>query len=73
MCASRLTGPRLQTAISVSLVLSVISARCRKRAYVLLRRTDVARALERDPRMPGSNSIESIFRQSCRAGTFLKS
>ncbi len=55
-CATRLTDPRLQTAISVSLgVQRDLGAQVRAvdDAHVLLRRAQVAGILERDPGMAG--------------------
>ncbi len=76
MCASRLTEPRLQTAISVSLVLSVISVQrlelCTVPTCCCGERTLQA-SLNVIHGCPVSNSIDSIFRQSCTAGIFLNS
>ena len=74
--AARLTEPRLQTAISSSLVLSVISVHRFDvhDADVLLRRAHVAGVLERDPRMPGlEQHRQHLAPQVCAAGIFLKS
>ena len=74
MCASRLIEPRLQTAISVALVLSVISVQrfelCTVPMCCCGERTLQA-SLNVIHGWPVSNSIDSIFRQSCTAGIFL--
>ena len=74
MCASMLTEPRLQTAISVSLVLSVISVHrlllCTVPTCCCGERTLHA-SLNVIHGCPVSKSIDSIFRQSCTAGIFL--
>src|SRR3984893_5949174 len=66
MCASRLTEPRLQTAISVSLVLSVISVQrfelCTVPTCDCGERTLHA-SLKVIHGCPVSNSIDSILRQ----------
>ena len=71
MCASRLIEPRLQTAISVSLVLSVISVQrfelCTVPTCDCGERTLHA-SLKVIHGCPVSNSIDSILRQSCTAG-----
>ena len=76
MWASRLTEPRLQTAISVSLVLSVISVH-RFELCTVPRCCCGERTLQASLNViqgcPVSNSIDSILRQSCSAGIFLKS
>src|SRR6476620_5131362 len=74
MCASRLIEPRLHTAISVTLVLSVISVHrfelCTVPTCCCGERTLHA-SLNVIHGCPVSNSIESILRQSCTAGIFL--
>ena len=76
MCASRLTEPRLQTAISVWPVLSVISVHrfelCTTPTCCCGERTLHA-SLNVIHGCPVSNSIDSIFRHSCSAGIFLNS
>ena len=70
----RLTEPRLQTAISVALVLSVISVHrfelCTTPTCCCGERTLQA-SLNVIHGCPVSKSIESILRQSWSAGTFL--
>ena len=76
MCASMFTEPRLHTAISVSLVLSVISVQrlelCTVPTCCCGERTLHA-SLNVIHGCPVSNSIDSIFRHSCIAGMRLKS
>ncbi len=71
MCAGRFTEPRLHTAISVSLVLSVISVHrlllCTVPTCCCGERTLHA-SLKVIHGWPVSNSIESILRHSCTAG-----
>ena len=71
MCASRFTEPRLQTAISVSLVLSVISVQrfelCTVPTCDCGERTLHA-SLKVIQGCPVSNSIDSILRQRVSAG-----
>jgi hypothetical protein len=71
MCASRLTEPRLHTAISVALVLSVISVHrlllCTVPTCCCGERTLQA-SLNVIHGCPVSKSIDSILRHSCKAG-----
>ena len=76
MWASMFTEPRLHTAISVSLVLSVISVHrlllCTVPTCCCGERTLQA-SLNVIHGCPVSNSIDSILRHSCTAGIFLNS
>ncbi len=74
MWATRFTDPRLHTAISVSLVLSVISVH-RFELCTVPRCCCGERTLQASLNVihgcPVSNSIDSIRRHSCTAGIFL--
>ena len=76
MCASMFTEPRLQTAISVSLVFSVISVQ-RFELWTVPTCCCGERTLQASLNVihgcPVSNSIDSILRHSCIAGMRLKS
>src|SRR6266702_2464270 len=76
MCATMLSDPRLHTAISLSLVLSVISVHrlelCTTPACCCGERR-LQGSLKVIHGCPVSNSIDSILRHSCAAGSFLYS
>ena len=76
MCAGMLTEPRLQTAISLAEVFSVISVH-RLELWIVPTCCCGERRLQASLNVihgcPVSNSIESILRQRESAGSFLKS